>query len=272
MFRKRAIAAGFALVMTVPAHAEFRWEVGADYLTGDLDNDSIDADIDVIGINGSWFFSPVDTARGPLAEAAFLDRASRVDVDINDGELDFDVDDADITGYGIGTRWVFDRDSGWLVDVAARLDEVEDEEIESFTIGGGKYLFENTLVTVFYTYSDTDSFGDTDTYGVNGEHWMEAPLGSVKFEAGYAYADTGDNNDTDNYVGRVTYYPLNSVGIGGEWERIVSGGGSDNWSVFAEWFITEGIALSAQYQDSERTQGISDIDGDAVLVGARFRF
>ncbi len=272
MNKVTAIAAGLTLAVAIPAHAEFRWELGANYLTGEVEDNVIDADIDVASVEGSWFFSSVNTDKGPLAEAAFLDRASRVDVLFQDGELDGDGADADITSYGVASRWIIDRDSGWLVEAAYLYSEVEDFETDSFSIGGGKYIFENTLVLLSYAYSDPDLGDDIDTYSVAVEHLQPLPFGDLKLEGAYAYADPGDSSDTDNWLGALTWYPMTQLGVGASWERVVSGGSSDNWSVFAEWFVSEGIALSLEYQDTEAAAGFRGVDGDAFLAGARIRF
>jgi hypothetical protein len=272
MLHKFAIATGLALAVALPAHAEFRWELGAGYLSGDVEGDEIDADIDVANINGSWFFSSVNTEKGPLSEAAFLDRASRVDVLFEDGELDGDAGDADISSYGVGSRWVFDKDAGWFVEGAYTYSEVEDFETDTFSIGGGKYVFENTLVALSYSYSDPDLGDDIDTYAVEVEHLQELPFGALKLEGAYAYADPGDSSDTDNWLGTVIYYPLNQLGVGGSWQRTISGSSSDTWAVFAEWFVTENIALSLEYQDTEDAAGINNVDGDAFVGSALIRF
>ncbi len=278
MLKKHAIAAGIALAFALPAHAEFRWELGASYQSGEVEGNAadldIDSDIDVAGIEGSWFYSSVNTEQGPLAEAAFLDRASRVDVRFEDGEFDGDVLDADLRSYSVGTRWVINKDSGWLIEASASLDEVENDETESFTIGGGKYIFENTSVVLSYTYSDPDFGDDIDTYAVEVEHLQETPIGALKLEGSYAYDDPGDSSDTDNWLSSFTLYPTNSIGVGGSWLRSLSGSSSDTWALFAEWFITETIAVSVEYQDTEDAGGfnINNIDGDTFIASALIRF
>lgn len=274
MLKKYGIASGLALFAALPAHAEFRWELGASYLTGDIDDNELDADIDVAGVNGSWYFSSVDTSKGPLSEAAFLDRASSIDINANDGEIDFDIDDIDVTSYGVGTRYVLNKESGWLIDASYEYSEVDDFETDSFTIGGGKYILEETLLTIAYTYSDPDLGDEVDTFSARLEHHMEMPVGSLKLEADYAYADPGDDSDTDTYAGAVIYYPTNKLGFGGSWERVVTGSSLDNWSVFARWFFMENAAVSVIYQDFEVTADIPnvDVDGDAILANALIRF
>lgn len=272
MLKKTAIAAGLALAFALPAHAEFSWELGASYLSGDTDDDVVDADLDVTSIDGSWFFSSVNTDKGPLAEAAFLERASRVDLNYQDGDLDGDTADVDLTAYSVGSRWVFDGEPGWLVEAAYSYSEVDNFDTNTFSIGGGKYLLDNTLVLLSYSYSDPDLGDEIDTYAVEVEHLQPLPLGALKLEAAYAYSDPGDDSDTDNYLGRVIYYPLTQVGVGGSWERIVSGSSSDNWSVFAEWFVTENIAVSVEYRDTETAVGFRGVDGDAFVGSALIRF
>ena len=184
MLNKHAIAVGLALAVALPAHAEFRWELGASYLSGDVDDDFIDADVDIAGVDGSQFFSPVSTEKGPLSEAAFLDRASHgwtcwpVTVKLTTAG------DVDITSYGVGSRWVINKDAGWLIEGAVSRDEFENFEVDNFTIGGGKYLLENTLVRLSYTYTDPDLGDDIDAYTIEAEHIAAAADGRGQSRGG----------------------------------------------------------------------------------------
>ena len=62
------------------AQADYRWELGASYLKGD--------DYQEGTIGGSYYFNDVDTSKGPLAEAAFLDKSSYVGAGYSQGEID----------------------------------------------------------------------------------------------------------------------------------------------------------------------------------------
>ncbi len=70
------------LLALAPAAAladDYRWEVRGD-AGRDSTRGSLFTDVDTLSLAGSWYFKPVSTEGVPLAEAAFLGRASRLSV------------------------------------------------------------------------------------------------------------------------------------------------------------------------------------------------
>ena len=90
MFKKTALVAGIALAMSATAQAEYQWELGAAYATGEFDIGDQNPDNDVISGYGSYFINAVDDTKGPLAEAAFLDRASSISILARNANIDGD--------------------------------------------------------------------------------------------------------------------------------------------------------------------------------------
>ena len=70
-----ALLSSLAFVGTT-AHA-YQTEVNGNYNYLDPDNGS---GVSTFGASGTYYFNPVQTRNAPLAEAAFLDRASNVSV------------------------------------------------------------------------------------------------------------------------------------------------------------------------------------------------
>ena len=68
-----------ALVMTGTAHA-YQAEVGGSYTYNDWDNSDSTHNF---GVDGTYYFKPVQTRNSPLNEAAFLDRASNVKANVD---------------------------------------------------------------------------------------------------------------------------------------------------------------------------------------------
>jgi hypothetical protein len=78
MIKLRNLAPVLLLALAPAAFAEdYRFEV-----TGAFDRDSLDGfgDIDTVTLSGTWYFKSVSTDGVPLAEAAFLGRASNLNV------------------------------------------------------------------------------------------------------------------------------------------------------------------------------------------------
>ena len=96
MFKKTAIVAGIGLALSATAQADYRWEVGAGYANGTVDTETKNTgndqnnnnDADIGSIDGTYYMETVDTSKGPLGEAAFLDHASNITLGFTDGEVD----------------------------------------------------------------------------------------------------------------------------------------------------------------------------------------
>ena len=96
--KKLAIASALlsALAITGTAHA-YQAEVGASAGLIDPDNGSSSGSF---GVDGTYYFNPVQTRNAPLAEAAFLDRASNVNAKYQYDE----VGDDERHRYGVGAE------------------------------------------------------------------------------------------------------------------------------------------------------------------------
>jgi hypothetical protein len=276
MFKKIAIAAGVSLALSSAAQAEYQFEIGANAGTGDFDIDSVEADQDFFGLTAAYYLQSVDTSKGPLSEAAFLDRASSIELLAGTGEIDFDdFGDADVDSYAIGTRLVA-KESGWLVELGYGLDKwdgIVNEDIDTYSIGAGKYVLENTAIVLSYTKLDSDLEGDSDAYDLGVEHlWHFADMGALKLDAtvGRVDPDLGDD-DIDVWGLGGTYYVNDKLGFGAGYAQEDSDDTDlQNWSLFAEWFVTEKVALALAYTDSEDKD--IGLETDAVMFTADVRF
>ncbi|NCF17768.1 MAG: porin [Haliea sp.] len=276
MLKKTAIAAGLGLILSSAAQAEYQFEVGANSGTGDVDLGPVSADQDFIGLSGAYYLQSVDTSKGPLSEAAFLDRASSIQLAASMGEIDADnAGDADVDTYAAGTRLVH-KESGWLVDLGYRFDEIdpdnlEKEEIDTYSIGAGKYVLENTAVVLSYSNIDSDLEGDSDAYDLGVEHLWMFDTGALKLDANIGRIDLDDSDDVDVWGLGGTYYVNDRLGFGTAYEQEDSDNTDlESWSLFAEWFVTENVALALAYTEQE-DQDI-DLETDAFMFRADVRF
>ena len=91
--KKLAIASALlaALAVTGTAHA-YQAEVNAGYENTDIEDVG---DLDTLFINGKYYLNGVQVKNGPLAEAAFLEKASNIGLGYanasGDGDEDIDV-------------------------------------------------------------------------------------------------------------------------------------------------------------------------------------
>jgi opacity protein-like surface antigen len=299
MFKKTAIIAGISLAVSAAAQAQqepqktivtgdtlvvdtYRWEIGGAYNYSELDVGPFDIDKWGIDLYGTYFLNDVNTNKGPRSEAAFLDHASSVTLYGGYSELDdvdeleanlggIDIDDDDSETYGIGGRYVTKQTGSWIIEGDWRRTKPAHLEIDTYTIGIGKYITDNTSLVITYADADLDEGGDTDGWSAGLEHFWRLSSGGIKLEgnAGYVNVDDGDDIDIYNLAG--TWYINDDLGFGARYGKIDGGGAeADNYSVFSEWFITRQFAVSLAYDYTDFDD--SDVDNNAFTIGARYRF
>jgi len=298
MFKKTALVAGIGLALSVTAQADYQWELGAGYTYGNYDTDikhnsnglSVDdPDEDIYGVSGTWYMENVDTSKGPLNEAAFLDHASSINVFATDGNVNFDskdLSDEDGQTYGIDMRYVAEgpgwKLSGWLMDLGYEYQEPGDRNVDIYHVGIGKYLTPNTTLVVDYQSLNVSNGGDTDGYSVDLSHFFAFSHGGLKVDAGAGKVVISNADDVDVYTLDGTWYLTNNLGFGAGYQNTSQDGYEVNsWNVNANWFITESFAMDLSYgqddfDDIDLPQAIGggklELQKDVASVGAKFRF
>lgn len=270
MFKQPLAVLTVGLAVVTPAVADYSFEVGGAYGQGEIDLGFDSFDTDTYGLYGSYFLEPVDTSKGPVAEAAFLDRASSITLAGSRTELETNFGDVDLDSYGVDGRWVF-KGSGWLLELGYRYDDFADEDVDTFTAGVGKYIAENTTLILDYGNVDSDLGAGSDTWGLEVEHLIGLSKGGIKVEASYSYVDNDNLDNADIWAVAGTYYFNKYFGIGASYELEDSDDiEDDRWQFYADWFITKKVALSLVYNDT--SDDVSKADTDAVTFAIRTKF
>ncbi|MFV0279115.1 MAG: putative porin [Parahaliea sp.] len=273
MFKKIAMASSIGFVLAGTAHADYRWELGGGYASGDIDSTAADADSDTFGIQGKYFLDNVDTSKGPLGEAEFLDRASFIGLEYRNGEIDVDgADELDTESYGVNARLVH-KPSGWLANMSYRVDEYDDQDLDSYAFGVGKYLGDNTTLTMTYEHLKMDDFDEikSDLWGMDFAHMFRFNNGTaLKMDAGYAYVDSDEGDSGDQYKLGGTYYLNDRLGFGASYERLALDEDYDTWKVYADWFVNEKVSVTLSYGETDTDY--LDFNNDGFLVGVNMRF
>ena len=265
MFKKTALVAGIGLALSVTAQADYRWQLGGDYTMSTIDaevksnigNRSDDLDTDIGRIYGTWYMENVDTSKGPLSEAAFLDHASNITIFGSDGEVDLSkldnsLNDEDGQRFGFESRYVAEgpgwKLSGWLVDLGYNRAEPGDAEIDNYNLGIGNYITPNTTVVVNYGNTSVNDGGDSDAYSLDLEHMWLMSHGGFKARGSYGVNTVKDNDDIDTYRVGGTWYFTNNIGVGADYLNVGNDGyEAQGWQVNSEWFITESFAVNLAY-------------------------
>ncbi|MCB1843150.1 MAG: putative porin [Halioglobus sp.] len=270
MFKKTAIVAGLGLALSATAQADYRFQADAGISGGDVSS---------ITLGGTAFLMPVDDSKGPLGEAAFIDQASSLSVFYSDGETDVDsANDIELESYGIGGRYVTKETGSWIVDLAYTRDEPGGFEVDNYSIGVGKYLWDTTTLVFSYSNSDADAGGDVDSYRVDVDHlWTFGNDGGLKLHGAYGITDIdddeefSDNDDVDVYEIDATWYITRNFGIGGGYSNTEDGGEElEQYLAFAEYFITDSVSVGIAYTEAEVED--TDFETDSYVFTASARF
>ena len=266
MFKKTALVAGIGLALSVTAQADYQWELDAGYARGTFDydfrnipglgneGDSVDADI--FNIGGTYFLETVDTSKGPLGEAAFLDRASSLGLAFTDGTVQLDGrDDEDAQTYNADMRYIAEgpgwKLSGAIVDLGYQREEAGDAQVDSYDLGLGYYIFQNTTAVVNYQRIDVNDGPDADAWSLDLEQFWAFGNGGLKARAsgGKTYLSDSQDDPTTWLLGG-TWYLNNNIGFGADYLQSDDDGfETQGFRVNAEWFITENFAVDLAYTD-----------------------
>jgi len=275
MFKKTALIAGIGLALSATAQADYRFQVDGGYAQTSFDlqtrnpNDGkADPDLDNYNIGGTWYMEAVDTSKGPLGEAAFLDHASSLSLGFAEDEVSINgADDPDAQVYNVDMRYVAEgpgwKLSGWLMEVGYQRTENDDANVDTWSAGIGKYLGQNTSLVALYENISVDNGGDVDRWGAELEHFFPFDNGGLKARlAGGKTVVSGLDDPTRWGLGG-TWYIGNNWGISLDFAQDdLNGYEIDRYGAGVEWFITENFAVDLTYEDVE----FDDIEGIAGLL------
>ena len=295
MFKKTAIVAGLGLALATTAQADYRWELDAGYTRGKNDvtikneggvpgSRSANNDADIGSVAATYYLENVDTSKGPLGEAAFLDHASNITLAYTYGELDVTSgSDDDGENFSVQSRYVAEgpgwKLSGWLFDLGYDRAEPGDRDIDIWSAGIGKYITQNTTLVLGYQNVNVNNGGDADRWGVDLEHFFAFANGGLKARASGGKTVVSGLDDPTTWGLGATWYLSNNLGFGADYEKDdINGFEVNNYRVNVEWFITENFAVDLAYADvqpddiNRKGGGKLESEYEEYSIGALYRF
>lgn len=260
--KKLTIAAALlsALAVTGTANA-YQAEVGASAGYVDPDNGSSGNEF---GVNGTYYFNPVQTRNAPLAEAAFLNRASNVKAHANFA----DQGDTDNNDYGVGLEY-FVPNSDFYVSGSVSQN---DQEFKDHT--GRTHDFDTTYYGAevgylaapgFLIAAGVKGYDNDDEDGVDptlrAKYVTQMGGHDVNLEAGAAFGDL------DEYNLKADYYIDKTFSVGADY---YNNDLTDNSEVGinARKFINQQVSLEGRVGFGENGNN----DYNSFGVGAKYRF
>lgn len=232
----------------------------------------------MVGLEGKYYFAPVDTKNHPLAEAAFIEKASNVYLDLANYEYKEAGERFDIYQRTLGVDFFV---PGTMFYLGAGIDESKSNYTwpsNDYSDGGGESTNWDstwfvkagiTPVTGLLVWSEfTEDVSVSDEWNINGKYVI--PLAgeqSLNIEASY---ESSDISYIDDRISAAVDYYLDrnlSVGAGFVNKSYVSWSDSKSdtdYFIRARNFFTDNISAELGYYDGA--------DESRLMLGGSIRF
>ncbi|NHB56855.1 putative porin [Acinetobacter sp. 194] len=203
----KKIALFTALAACMGTTYAYQAEVGASINVLDIDGLSTETGF---GVDGTYYFNPVEVKNNPLNEAAFLNRASNISANFSY----IDIYGESLTTYGIGVEYFVPNSNFYVSGTVGRIEL--DDNVTTYSAEVGYLPVTGLLIAAGLAGVDGDAgddvdptlrakyvtsvgsydlnleanaqFGDTDAYGIGADLYLDKTL-----SVGLAYADNGDD-------------------------------------------------------------------------------
>jgi len=273
--KKIILVGAISALTTLSAQADYQFEANVGYIRGDVDFDfDFDFDVDNVDFDGytlaaTAFLESVDTSKGPLSEASFLDKSSNISIAFSTTEFD----DVDNDVSAISGRYVLSQD--FIVE--AGYTDLDSDT--SFTIGFGKYLTNSSDILISYTKFDNSDANllDLAFHSVND---LTGPT-SIAYDLGASYIDADDETGFRLNAG-LTYYPTKQLGLGisGSYSSIEDTNDTEDTDdtditkieLGAEYFFNENVAGSLAFSTQDNSDGFGSVTVDTFTLAMTARF
>ena len=261
------------------AHA-YQAEINANYENTSFDGDS--EDLDTFGISGKYYLNGVNTKNSPLAEAAFLSKASNIGLGYANSSIDEDGADLEIDTVGLNGEFFIPNSqfyvSGSLnrseVTVESEFGKVSDDNVgyaleagylpvDGLLIAAGvakenldpMYVSKNGFID---TFSNISAVADDTAVTLRAKYVTQIGNHFTNFEGATYFGDeTAYRLGADLYID-----PTLSVGV--SFMDTTFDDFDTVWAVRAQKFFTPAIAVGLNYTTTE--------DADSYGINGTFRF
>lgn len=261
------------------AHA-YQAEINANYENTSFDGDS--EDLDTFGISGKYYLNGVITKNSPLAEAAFLSKASNIGLGYANSSIDEDGADLEIDTVGLNGEFFIPNSqfyvSGSLnrseLTVEGEFGKASDDNVgyaleagylpvDGLLIAAGvakenldpMYVSKNGFID---TFSNISAVADDTAVTLRAKYVTQIGNHFTNFEGATYFGDeTAYRLGADLYID-----PTLSVGV--SFMDTTFDDFDTVWAVRAQKFFTPAIAVGLDYTTTE--------DADSYGINGTFRF
>lgn len=300
--KKLGLATALLLAMTGAQAYQFEVQGQSEYIDNTVNDKNFTG-----AVQGTYYLKNVDSSKGPLAEAAFLNQASNVSLAYNYGE--YDAPEYDDTAAFIGNSDVVSHTYGIkaeayvptkVVPVYAsasynhthndsKNNVLGDDNGDRYALELGAVVAPNFLVAVGYT-------SVADTYALDTFKILNGGVAKAGLEAATIADDQDAITARTKYVGKIdgtnmaigfetglvygedTAYELKTdlylnpqLSVGASYaESSYDFSPSKAWGANVNYFITPAVAVGASYVNANDED--NNRDTQTVGLNAKFRF
>ncbi len=203
--------------------------------------------------SGQYYFGGVDTSNGPLAEAAYIERASSIYASYGDPWADSILDVQEVR-YGTTIAV-----SSLVFNLEVNERDINDDSATNYTLGTGVYVGKNTLLSIEYHDNEVYWAGprvqldDNEEWQLRSRWLAMAEEGSsLALEVSAGHIRFNDASEGTSMSLGVSVYPHDKVGINLLTSRLKSDDVDyAKLTASIKWFIIDEVALSVTYEDDE---------------------
>lgn len=217
----------------------------------------------VYALSGSYYFDPVTTDKGPLAEAVFLNRVDSVRGTFTRNELDYadsfvDRFSLDINSWSVGGTYHFENTGLFL---SADVAHVNGDNAAGYGLSAGYYLSGDWTVSVATNFDENLEY---QGFGLATKKLID--LGGDRFLNLQATYNNPDEGRANYRVGADYYFNKRlSLGLSHAWAREFDRGTT---ALNGQWFVADNLSITAQITDTD-VRGDSE-NGYGLGIAARF--
>ncbi|MEG0482293.1 MAG: porin Omp33-36 [Acinetobacter sp.] len=297
--KKLGLATALLLAMTGAQAYQFEVQGQSEYIDTTVNDKDFTG-----GLQGTFYFKDVDSSKGPLAEAAFLNQASNVSLAYNYGELGSN--GIDITAHNYGAKAEAYLPTPYLPVYASasyshtildsKNNNASDDQGDRYALEFGALATNNFLVAVGYTSAADQAAIDAFNVMGNGVAKATAEAATIgedqdaitartKYVGGIDGTNMAVGFESGIIYGDATAYQLKTdlylnpkLSVGASYAASSYEGTPDSaWGANVNYFITPAIAVGASYvnanYEANKGEAVS-FAGDTQTVGvnAKFRF
>lgn len=229
-------AAFLATLMASSIASAYQVEVGAGYSSVSPD---MGGDIDTLAIGADYYLTPVKNDVNPLAEAAFLSKASAIGLgyaNVDDGTNDADA-------LSLRTEYYVPNSEFYVSGALTRVDNGVDEDT-LFDANVGYFFAQNFLATV-----GAKDDGQDHNLAVGAKYVTKWGQNTVNLEGGLLFAD-----DTAVSVA-ADYYVDSTFSVGAGITDSGAAGSDPVYNINARKFFTPAVAVGVSYMTTDGADG-----------------